>query len=364
MTKILIVDDEDIARAMLSNALVRAGHEVVVTTNGEEALDLLRRGDVRLVITDWEMPVMNGLDLCRAIRRRDCGGYAYVILLTSRGESAEIVEGMSAGADDFIVKPFNHAELMARVRAGERVLSLETREMVIFALAKLAESRDPETGHHLERVQWYSRRLAEALMNHSPYAAEIDPEFVRLVHQTSPLHDIGKVGIPDCVLLKPGRLTDEEFDIMKTHTLIGAKTLDAALTNYPQARFLQIARDIALSHHERWDGFGYPNGLKGEEIPLAARIVAVADVYDALTSKRVYKGSFTHTIAREVIFSEAGSHLDPVVTEAFREVEAEFVETRLRMAAEQTNAEDGAAVGGPLAPSLTTASVSALCAMT
>jgi putative two-component system response regulator len=235
---------------------------------------------------------------------------------------------MSAGADDFIVKPFVNAELMARVRAGERVLSLETREMVIFALAKLAESRDPETGHHLERVQRYSQMLSEALAAQPNCSSEIDAQFIQLIFQTSPLHDIGKVGIPDCVLLKPGRLSDDEFDIMKTHTLIGAETLDAALRDFPQARFLRIARDIALSHHERWDGKGYPNGLAGTDIPLAARIVAVADVYDALTSKRAYKEAFAHTIAREIILGETGSHFDPDIVAAFHEAEADFIEIR------------------------------------
>jgi putative two-component system response regulator len=333
MTRILVVDDDEIGLAVVRNALAHAGHQVLTAGNGEEALAVLRREDVRLVITDWEMPVMDGLDLCQAIRRRD-GGYVYVILLTSHGSSAAIVTGMSAGADDFIVKPFNQAELMARVRAGERVLGLETREMVIFALAKLAESRDSETGQHLERVQCYSRKLAQALMDNPAYTDEVDGEFVRLVYQTSPLHDIGKVGIPDCVLLKPGRLSDHEFDIMKSHTLLGAQTLEAALENYPTARFLQMARDIALSHHERWDGRGYPHRLSGSAIPLAARIVAVADVYDALTSKRVYKGSFTHTVAREIILGDSGTHFDPGVVEAFVEVESDFLTIRQRFSQE------------------------------
>jgi putative two-component system response regulator len=338
MTRILVVDDDEIGLAIVKNALAHAGHDVVTATNGEEALAVLRRDDIRLVITDWEMPVLDGLDLCRAIRRRE-GGYVYVILLTSHGSSAAIVAGMSAGADDFIVKPFNQAELMARVRAGERVLGLETREMVIFALAKLAESRDADTGQHLERVQAYSRKLAEALMDNPNYADEVDAEFVRLVYQTSPLHDIGKVGIPDCVLLKPGRLSDHEFDIMKSHTLVGAQTLEAALENYPTAKFLQMARDIALAHHERWDGLGYPRRLQGTEIPLAARIVAVADVYDALTSKRVYKGSFTHTVAREIILGDAGTHFDPDVVEAFTTVESDFLEIRQRFSAGEAREE-------------------------
>jgi putative two-component system response regulator len=341
MTRILVVDDDEIGLAVVRNALEHVGHDVLTAANGEEALDVLRREDVRLVITDWEMPVIDGLDLCRAIRKRS-GGYVYVILLTSHGSSAAIVTGMSAGADDFIVKPFNQAELMARVRAGERVLALETREMVIFALAKLAESRDSDTGQHLERVQRYAKKLAEALMENPAYKDEVDSEFVRLVYQTSPLHDIGKVGIPDCVLLKPGRLSDHEFDIMKSHTLMGAHTLDAALREYPTARFLQMARDIAMSHHERWDGLGYPQRLAGTDIPLAARIVAVADVYDALTSKRVYKNSFTHTVAREVILADAGSHFDPDVVKAFEAAETEFLEIRRKYSTEALEVDFGA----------------------
>jgi cyclic di-GMP phosphodiesterase len=341
--RILAVDDDEIGLAVVRNALAHAGHEVLTATNGEEALSVLRREDVRLVITDWEMPIVDGLELCRAIRRRD-GGYVYVILLTSHGSSAAIVTGMAAGADDFIAKPFNQAELMARVRAGERVLALETREMVIFALAKLAESRDSDTGHHLERVQSYSKKLAEALLDNPAHADEVDSEFVRLVYQTSPLHDIGKVGIPDCVLLKPGRLSDHEFDIMKSHTLLGAHTLEAALANYPTARFLQMARDIALSHHERWDGRGYPHRLAGKDIPLAARIVAVADVYDALTSKRVYKGSFTHTVAREIILADSGSHFDPDVVEAFVAVESDFLTIRERFSPAEMGVDNGLAV--------------------
>lgn len=332
--RILIVDDDDLALDILGHALQVAGYDVLTAANGRQALELVSREDIRLVITDWDMPHMNGLELCRALRRRDMAGYVYIVLLTSHARPEEIVEGMSAGADDFVVKPFNQAELMARVRAGQRVLALETREMVIFALAKLAESRDPETGHHLERVQRYSRLLAETLARNKKFADQIDPEFVRLVYQTSPLHDIGKVGIPDAVLQKPGRLTADEFEIMKTHALIGAETLEAALAHYPHARFLQVARDIALAHHERWNGKGYPQGIAGEEIPLAARIVALADVYDALTSKRVYKDAYSHEVAHEIILGDAGSHFDPAVVEAFQQVEAEFQEIRRRFTEE------------------------------
>ena len=269
---------------------------------------------------------MTGIELCEEIRRGDFDGYIYVILLTSRTESSEIVAGMSAGADDFVAKPFNTAELLVRIRAGVRVLSLETREVAIFALAKLAESRDPETGRHLERVQCYSRALAQKLAQMPAMAEQIDTEYIRLIYLTSPLHDIGKVAIPDSVLRKPGVLTEAEFAIMKTHTQYGADTLEAALERFPDARFLTTARDIAASHHERWNGSGYPRGLAGEAIPLAARIVALADVYDALTSKRCYKDAFSHDHARSIIEKESGAHFDPHVVAAFLAAEEEFLQ--------------------------------------
>jgi putative two-component system response regulator len=323
--KILIVDDDDLALEMLRHTLLRAGYEVETAPNGRAALEILRQGHIRLVISDWEMPEMTGIELCEEIRHGDFDGYIYVILLTSRSESEEIVAGMSSGADDFVAKPFNTAELLVRIRAGVRVLSLETREVAIFALAKLAESRDPETGKHLERVQCYSRALAHKLAQMPEMADQIDHEYIRLIYLTSPLHDIGKVAIPDNVLRKPGLLTDAEFAVMKTHTDFGAQTLDAALQRFPDARFLMIARDIAASHHERWNGTGYPRGLAGEAIPLAARIVALADVYDALTSKRCYKDAYTHDFARSVIEKERGAHFDPRVVAAFLAAEDEFI---------------------------------------
>lgn len=326
--KILIVDDDAISRELLRHALEDAGYEVVMARDGDEALQRFENERIRFVITDWEMPGLSGLELCRRIRRRSLHGYVYLILLTGRSMSREIVEGMSAGADDFIVKPYHGPELLVRVRAGERILSLETRELLIFSLAKLAESRDPETGKHLERVQNYSRLLAQELAANPRFAGIVDDEFVQLVFQTSPLHDIGKVGIPDGILLKPGRYSDDEFELMKAHTTIGAETLDAALAQCPGARFLKVAREIALSHHERFDGRGYPQGLRGEEIPLSARIVAVADVYDALTSRRVYKEAFSHHVARAAILKDSGTHFDPDVVDAFLGVEAQFIEIR------------------------------------
>jgi putative two-component system response regulator len=328
--KILIVDDDPMATEMLRHALIKAGHEVAAAGNGIEALEALTKESYRLVISDWTMPEMDGVELCRRIRAMAGAGYIYIILLTARNSQEDTVEGLSAGADDFMPKPFNPAELTLRVRIGERVLSLETRDVTIFALAKLAESRDPETGAHLERVCNYSRILAQHLSTLPKFQKDVDPAFVRLIFQTSPLHDIGKVAIPDCVLLKPGRLSDREFEIMKSHSLFGAQTLDAALRQHPEAGFLRMARDIAATHHERFDGTGYPNKLKGTDIPLCGRIVAVADVYDALTTKRVYKNGFSHDIARSMIVQERGTHFDPDLVDAFLDCEPEFIAIRDR----------------------------------
>jgi putative two-component system response regulator len=323
-TRVLIVDDNKVALTLLQNVLTEGGYAVTATNSAKEALDLIRAGEHRLVITDWEMPEMDGIELCHAIRSDYLLGYTYVIVLTSHGTPEEKVRGLSAGADDLVTKPYHPAELLARVRNGERVLALETRDVAIFARAKLAESRDPETGAHLERVRGYCRALAQQLATSSELGSEIDSRFIRLIYQTSPLHDIGKVGIPDSVLLKPGRLSDREFEIMKQHTIIGARTLDAALRQFPGIDFLEMARDIALTHHERWDGEGYPNRLSGRQIPLCGRIMALADVYDALTSKRTYKAAYGHEVARSIIVAESGRQFDPAVIQAFIEAESTF----------------------------------------
>ena len=211
------------------------------------------------------------------------------------------------------------------------MLSLESRDITIFALAKLAESRDPETGAHLDRIREYSKVLCEHLVKHGPYTDQIDGDFVRLVYLTSPLHDIGKVGIPDHVLLKPGALTADEFAIMKQHAAIGGATLNAALETRPDVEYLRMARDIAWTHHERFDGHGYPRGLAGDEIPLCGRIVALADVYDALTSHRVYKTAYSHETAKSIILEGRGKHFDPWIVDAFCAREEQFIEVQRRL---------------------------------
>jgi putative two-component system response regulator len=285
--KVLVVDDDLVTREIVVEDLRHFGYEVTEASDGREAFELVRTGMYRLVVSDWQMPNMSGLELCREIRKRSRSGYVYFILLTLRGGVDNVVCGLDAGADDFLTKPFQPQELRMRLRTGERVLALESRDMMIFAMAKLAESRDKDTGAHLERMREYSRILADELSRWPEYAETIDGDYVQLIYQTSPLHDIGKVGVPDSVLLKPGKLTPEEAGIMQQHTVLGGETLRSVTEARPEAQFLAMAQDIAMTHHERFDGAGYPKRLKGKQIPLCGRIVALADVYDALTSKRV-----------------------------------------------------------------------------
>jgi putative two-component system response regulator len=304
----------------------------VLVVDGREAYELIRRGEIRMVVSDWCMPEMTGVELCRQIRQRHGGAYVYVILLTSNNRTQDVVEGLNAGADDYITKPFQPEELQVRLRAGERILSLESRDLTIFALAKLAESRDPDTGAHLERIREYCRLMAEELSRFDNPPPEVDGDFVQLIYLTSPLHDIGKVGIPDNILLKPGPLDDQEFEIMKQHTVIGGETLDALASSHPEAGFLLMARDIAWTHHERYDGSGYPRGMTGHEIPLCGRIVAVADVYDALTSRRVYKDAYSHEAAVSIICDGRATHFDPDIVDAMLRREDDFLRLKEALA--------------------------------
>lgn len=324
--RILVVDDDPTTRIMLDAALRSSGYEPVLAATGEEGLEHVERDNFMMIISDWDMPGMSGPELCKRVRGLDLPHYVYFILLTSHTTPERIVEGLSTGADDFIAKPYNPAELDVRIATGMRIVSLDTRDVTIFALAKLAESRDPETGAHLERVRGYARAVARDLQQHDNPDGYIDDEFVGLIYATTPLHDIGKVAIPDSVLLKPGQLTDGEFEVMKRHTIAGADTLAAALEKYPEHRFLQMAHQIARSHHERWDGSGYPDGLEGGFIPLSARIMALADVYDALVSKRVYKNAMAHEVAANIIREGSGSHFDPRLVASFDRLEQTFIE--------------------------------------
>jgi putative two-component system response regulator len=329
--QVLVVDDDEFALSMVENTLARMGFSSTLARNGAEAVEILQRGEIRLMITDWDMPQMNGLDLCKTVRREALSGYVYIIMLTGREGAKQRMEGLYAGADDFLNKPLDPEELLICLKQAERILALETRDVTLFALAKLAESRDIETGAHLERVQNYSRLIAQHLASEVKARHGVDDDYIRLLYQTSPLHDLGKVSIPDAILLKPDKLSNQEYEIMKTHAMLGAQTLDAALAQFPNIPFLQMARDIAAMHHEKFDGSGYPQGLVGEQIPLCARIVALADSYDAITSKRVYKEALSHETAKGIILRDRGSHFDPEVVDAFLRAESAILTTRERI---------------------------------
>ncbi len=332
LARILVVDDDVVCGELLREALLAMGNtEVEIETNAEDAYERICNENFRIVISDWQMPGMSGVELCRKVRDRQFGEYVYFILLTALNRGRHLCEGLAAGADDFLSKPFNPSELQVRLNVAKRIVALENRNLIVFSLAKLAESRDTETGAHLERMREYSRELAVYLESSGQFPDEINSDFIRAIFLTSPLHDIGKVGIPDCILLKPGRLTVDEFEVMKQHTTIGSQTLEATLSAYPNADYLRLACDIAASHHEKFDGTGYPLGLKGNDIPLAARIVALADVYDALTTKRVYKDEFTHEVARKIILEGRGTHFDPRIVDAFLEIEDVFREIKARL---------------------------------
>ena len=250
------------------------------------------------------------------------------LMRTFRIRNVAVIDG------DKPVGMISSREIIARRLTDDR----DVRNLAIFSLARLAETRDTDTGAHLERVREYTRILATHLRNREGYADLIDDFFVELLYVTSPLHDIGKVSIPDAVLLKPGQLDDAEYEIMKTHARTGAETLELALNEFPDADFLRMARDIAGCHHERPDGTGYPDGLVGEEIPLSARIFSVVDVYDALVSKRVYKAAFSPIAARNIIVEGFGTQFDEDVVAAFIECEPAFVETYRRYALLETAA--------------------------
>lgn len=319
--RILVADDDSHILDYYCEVLTEAGYTTTAVRSGGEAARLLHEQTFDVAILDWMMPEPDGLELCQAIRSHIPGRYTYTILISARSERDDVICGLQSGADDYLCKPVDPQELLLRVEVAKRILSLGSRHIAVFMMAKLAESRDPDTGQHLERIRDYSWLLAKRV---APEFREITTEFVDNIYHTSPLHDIGKVGIPDAILLKPGALTAEEFEIMKTHTTIGAQTIDAALERYPDTTYFTQAREITLTHHENYDGSGYPQGLRGHEIPLSGRIVAVADVYDALTSQRPYKRAFDHDVAKGIILKRQ-AHFDPIVLSAFFDLEEEFL---------------------------------------
>lgn len=348
---ILVVDDNpaniDVLRHILASE-----YRVKAAVNGELALKILTmsaRPD--LILLDVMMPVMDGYECCRRIKQNMALKNIPIIFVSARSEEEDEAKGFEMGAVDYIAKPVNPRIVLARVKTHlalyDQQLALEervkerTRELAqakdatILSLATLAEYRDNETGGHIMRTQRYVRLLAETLATHPKFKHILVPDMIDLLYKSAPLHDIGKVGIPDSILLKPGRLTPEEFEEMKKHTTYGRDAMlqaERKLGIDVQNSFLRLAREIAYTHQEKWDGSGYPEGLVGEDIPFSGRLMAVADVYDALISKRVYKPPFPHEKAVAIMKDGRGTHFDPDILDAFLSVSEKFREIALEFA--------------------------------
>lgn len=339
---LLVVDDEA-ANIDVLMEVVGADYAIRVAVDGAAALASVRKKIPDLILLDVMMPVMDGFEVCRRLKEAPATRDIPVIFLTALSDPRDEARGLVLGAVDYIAKPLsppivrarirNHLELKEhRTRLEElvrrRTVELkQTQEATIASMAFLAEYRDPETGAHIQRTQHYVSSLAKALADQ--YPDDLTPFHIDLLTHSAPLHDIGKVAIPDAILLKPGALTPEEFTVMKHHTVIGGEVIRRAETFLGTNSFLRMAREIAEGHHEHWDGTGYPQGLKGEEIPLSARLMAVADVYDALISERPYKPPYSHERAFEIITGGDGrtrpEHFSPMVLEAFRQVHREWM---------------------------------------
>ena len=359
---ILVLDDQVENLQALVN-LLSPEFNVHPFSNGQALLRYVRSDRLTdLILLDIVMPEPDGYAVCAELRTMPDLVDVPIVFLSGLSTPEDEAKGLALGAVDYISKPFSPAIVLSRVRShvqlgrmmrlvmqqnerldsrvAERTAALatknaqlveamdelaKTKDATILALSSLAETRDSETGHHIRRTQSYVRVLAEALSQDAAYAGDLQPDTIDLLHKSAALHDIGKVAIPDHILLKPGRLTPEEFAVMKTHTTLGRDAIATAEARVGvNVEFLAYAKEIAYSHQEKWDGSGYPEGLSGEDIPISARLMAVADVYDALISRRVYKMPMPHEEAVKIMLAGKGQHFDPDVIDAFIECQAEF----------------------------------------
>ncbi len=346
-SRILIVDDTEANVDLLVDTLGDE-YNIAVAMDGETALEDAVENHPDLILLDIMMPGIDGYEVCRRLKDDPVTKHIVVIFLTAMTSQKDEVKGLAIGAVDYILKPFNPSLVKARVHnqlelkqhrdnleglVKERTKELKlTRDVTIVAMGTMAEYRDPETGGHIQRTQNYVRLLAEHLRSHLKFKDHIDNAMIEILFVSAPLHDIGKVGIADHILLKPGKLTIEEFEEMKQHSLVGSNIISRASKQLGNNSFLNVAREIAETHHEKWDGNGYPFGLHGERIPICGRLMAIADVYDALISKRVYKPAFSHQKAVNIITEGKGTHFDPDMVEAFLGIAHEFQRTASKYA--------------------------------
>lgn len=353
---ILVVDDTPDNIDLLC-AVLEQDYRTKIAVNGERALKIAN-GDTKpdLILLDVMMPGMSGYDVCKALKANPDTRDIPVIFVTAMSEVTDEQMGLSLGAADYITKPISAPIVLARIKTQlsmkrvhdflrdqnqflETEVDLRTREVAalqdvaIHTMASLAETRDSETGNHIRRTSWYVKALAEKLRNHPRFSHFLNDRNIGMLFKSAPLHDIGKVGIPDRILLKPGRFEPHEMEIMKTHTTLGRDAIISAEKELGvEVDFLKFAKEIAYGHQEKWDGSGYPEGLAGDAIPISARLMAVADVYDALISRRVYKEGMTHEAAVAIIAEGRGKHFDPDMVDAFMSILDQFVDIAKRYA--------------------------------
>jgi putative two-component system response regulator len=353
---ILVVDDTP-DNLTLMMELLKGEYTVKLANNGERALKLAAMSPhPDLILLDIMMPGLDGYEVCQRLKANPQTRDIPVLFLTAKSAVDDEKRGLEIGAVDYITKPISPPIVLARVKIHlalksqadflrdkseflESEVSKRTREVMaiqdvtILAMASLAETRDSDTGNHIRRTQHYVKALAQHLSSKPKFAARLTDSYIQMLFKSAPLHDIGKVGIPDRILLKPGRFEPAEFDIMKTQTTLGRDAIEHAEKQLGMhVDFLATAKEIALSHQEKWDGSGYPQGLAGEAIPLSARLMAVADVYDALISRRVYKEGMPHEKAASIIQEGRGSHFDPDLVDAFVALQQDFRDIAARFA--------------------------------
>ena len=354
--RILIVDDSKTDVAIISSILEE--YSCLVAYNGIEAMELIKANpDIDIVLLDLNMPLMDGFEVLKQISSDSKLNYLNVIILTNYDEVENEIKGLELGAVDFIRKPLNlqslrkrieiHSKLQRARRELERYNAdleeavtlrtfelVATRDLTIHALVSLLEVRDIESSNHTKRTQFMMQALCEHLRKSDKYKDILTDEYIAILCSAAPLHDIGKVGVPDDILTKPGKLTEKEFDVMKKHVEYGVCSLELPEHKSVSYPFLDTAAKIISGHHEKFDGTGYPRGLRGEEIPLPGRLMAIIDVFDALVNKRVYKPAFSHEEALKIIAEGRGVHFDPDITDAFFDIEREIREITGRYQAE------------------------------
>ncbi|MDW7660346.1 MAG: response regulator [Bacillota bacterium] len=352
-SKILIVDDSMTDRMIINNIL--SDYQTLMASNGLEAIEQIEKDpDIDLIILDLNMPKMNGFELLKWMKNEPNHSKIVTLILTNYDEMENEILGLELGAVDYIRKPLNIESLKKRIEVHlnlkiaqkniERYNSIleetvdarthelvVTRDVTIHALIGLLEVRNIESSNHTVRTQWIMKRLCEHLSTKEKYSKLLTEDYINELFKTAPLHDIGKVGIPDSILLKPGRLTIEEFEIMKNHTTYGVEALSHEIGSTDIVpSFVKTAIEIAGTHHERFDGSGYPNGLSGTDIPLPGRLMAIIDVYDALMSKRVYKPAYEFEDTVDMLMKERGKHFDPELLDAFLEVKDQIHDLSMR----------------------------------